>query len=83
MLIIASWLDGRLLLSVMYSDWDWPHFWISKENDVALVRLEGLILEMGKIPKEELELALSWAVQNLHLIKSAWDRLNGGFGQGS
>lgn len=71
-------LRGGILVRMFPGDHHPPHshVWTAGHGE-ALVLLRDLSVARGTVRKQELELALSWARNNMAFLNSEWDRLNG------
>ncbi len=54
-----------------------PHFHVWTPEGEALVLIENLELSRGTLRKQDLELAIRWAQDNIDLLQDHWNKLNG------
>ena len=70
-------LNG-ILIRMFAGDHHPPHFHVwTATHGSAVVLLSDLSVSRGDVRTQEYELARAWAQDNMALLMSEWDRLNG------
>jgi hypothetical protein len=68
---------GRVQIRMFADDHAPPHFHIWTPDDEALVLIEDLVVSRGILRKQDLEVAMAWARDNIDLLQEYWIKLNG------
>ena len=68
---------GRVQIRMFADDHAPPNFHVWTPDGEALVLIDGLIMSRGVLRKQDFEVAMEWARDNIDLLQEYWIKLNG------